>query len=564
MPALAQARARSQQRSHQEPAQAEQAALGSAVGGASPSTMGNAMRLSMLQQGAGLSSAPLDAGIRGGVERVTGSDLGNARVHTGPEAQSIADAHGARALTAGNHIYAGQSGQNDHTLAHEAAHVAQQSAGGGATAQARPLQAGNAASVHEQQADQVASAALGDGDDSTGRYSVRPVSPTIQCEPKGGDTPPKDANPSTEKARFAIVQKVNAWYDTQVDRVEGYRAYLSANWNSYLHSTGGNYALSWGDNQAWNVISNLAGTAAGLLAPVAVGAIIGSSVAPGIGTAIGAIVGFVVSTVIAIIVTALGNKEAMATVDKTLKDVGGQMQSKLNEFNTQAATGRGNASKIRDFIITSATNPEHEAEDVKAWSDFVDGEKKILDGSPSPKGTALCDAMMKEWVLQHAGDEEDQNKETNETSWDTAREKYFGGDLDGIPNLFVKQTKYEWSKIGIAHQPYTDAAEAYIKDKKLNADDACKKYNGFTMYAYSTSNTEGFLNYITKNLPWYLELAEEGKQKIKKGEFKLKAGLDLTTADGTCYVNKWNYYFELTGELSWYLIRSSSFSVSPD
>jgi hypothetical protein len=72
--------------------------------------------------------ATLPFGLRRRVESLTGSDLGDVRVHDGPASRHTAAALGARAFTVGRNIHLGTGlGRNDtRLLAHEATHVAQQ------------------------------------------------------------------------------------------------------------------------------------------------------------------------------------------------------------------------------------------------------------------------------------------------------------------------------------------------------------------------------------------------------------------------------------------------------
>ncbi|HSH61321.1 MAG TPA: DUF4157 domain-containing protein [Acidimicrobiales bacterium] len=101
--------------------------------------------------GAGTGQA-LDPSVRRRLEPVLRADLAGVQVHTGPEADDLARQLGARAFTSGQDIwfragvYDPSSEAGMRTLAHEAAHAVQQSAGpvdgtataGGALAVSRP------------------------------------------------------------------------------------------------------------------------------------------------------------------------------------------------------------------------------------------------------------------------------------------------------------------------------------------------------------------------------------------------------------------------------------------
>ncbi len=81
-------------------------------------------------------SRPLAPAVRARMESGFGEDFGAVRVHRGPEAAAAARARRARAFTAGSHVVLGagghatESAKGRRLLAHELAHVVQQSRGG--------------------------------------------------------------------------------------------------------------------------------------------------------------------------------------------------------------------------------------------------------------------------------------------------------------------------------------------------------------------------------------------------------------------------------------------------
>ncbi|MEZ3116269.1 DUF4157 domain-containing protein [Halobaculum sp. MBLA0147] len=78
---------------------------------------------------------PLDTSIQRAVEERMGDSLGDVRIHTGPKAAAAAEQINARAFTVGNHVafgageYDPESAEGQHVLAHELAHVRQQTGG---------------------------------------------------------------------------------------------------------------------------------------------------------------------------------------------------------------------------------------------------------------------------------------------------------------------------------------------------------------------------------------------------------------------------------------------------
>jgi hypothetical protein len=81
------------------------------------------------------SGATLDASIQRAMENRMGDNLGDVRVHTGPKAASACEDINARDFTVGNHVafnsgeYDPESPEGQHVLAHELAHVRQQTGG---------------------------------------------------------------------------------------------------------------------------------------------------------------------------------------------------------------------------------------------------------------------------------------------------------------------------------------------------------------------------------------------------------------------------------------------------
>ncbi len=77
----------------------------------------------------------LDTSIRRAVEDRMGDSLGDVRIHTGPKAAQACEQINARAFTVGNHVafnsgeYDPSSPEGQHVLAHELAHVRQQTGG---------------------------------------------------------------------------------------------------------------------------------------------------------------------------------------------------------------------------------------------------------------------------------------------------------------------------------------------------------------------------------------------------------------------------------------------------
>ena len=108
----------------------------------------------------------LPEGFARRMERGFGVSLGDVRVHTDGESGELARQMQSTAFTLGSDIYfsrgsyAPSTARGQHLLAHELAHVAQQSSSAGSGGAGRPLTVGHAADPAEAQADRVADTVL--------------------------------------------------------------------------------------------------------------------------------------------------------------------------------------------------------------------------------------------------------------------------------------------------------------------------------------------------------------------------------------------------------------------
>lgn len=175
------------------------------------------------------SGAPLDTATRAQMEPHFGADLSGVRVHTDAQAAKSARAVDALAYTAGNHIAfgAGQykpgTQQGQRLLAHELTHVRQQ----GANGNARPDRIGAPDTIHEAEADSVASRIAASSAAAQAGYGV-PLSAdtgTIQryrdegAPHKGiADTPTLKEQPFTDPETQPWIEVVNVEFtDSTLD-----------------------------------------------------------------------------------------------------------------------------------------------------------------------------------------------------------------------------------------------------------------------------------------------------------------------------------------------------------
>ncbi|TQM64947.1 eCIS core domain-containing protein [Humibacillus xanthopallidus] len=142
----------------------------------------------------------LDPSLRAAMERGFGHDFGAVRLHADEEAYAVTRAARARALTIGTEISlgpaaagSGVTARGRHTLAHELAHVVQQSGGG------RPAPVTTDRAAAEREADATASRVL-----AGGRAHVRERRPVgVQCEGEGSAAP-ATATPATDPGQVIL------------------------------------------------------------------------------------------------------------------------------------------------------------------------------------------------------------------------------------------------------------------------------------------------------------------------------------------------------------------------
>jgi hypothetical protein len=159
--------------------------------GSSPDAGHPAVERAVDSNGAG-AAVPDD--VRAPVERMTGGDLSTARVHSGPTAETAAEALDARAFTVGRDIFlgAGEAATDRALLAHEATHVVQQ-AGAPAGPQAKRLEVAHDDDASEEAADRVADAvSSGAADGEPAAISLSSLGRRIARKPKNTVTTPDE------------------------------------------------------------------------------------------------------------------------------------------------------------------------------------------------------------------------------------------------------------------------------------------------------------------------------------------------------------------------------------
>jgi hypothetical protein len=138
------------------------------------------------------SGQPLDPQVRSTLEPRFGHDFSNVQIHTDEGAARSADAVQAHAYTVGSHIvfnagqYAPQSEGGQQLIAHELAHVVQQSSGAANAPMADSMVVSEPGDAFEQEADTAAEAVLAGENVNLGNGSGNP---DLQREPKKEEEP---------------------------------------------------------------------------------------------------------------------------------------------------------------------------------------------------------------------------------------------------------------------------------------------------------------------------------------------------------------------------------------
>ena len=512
---------------------------------------------------------PLDRPTRTFFEPRFGVDFSAVRIHTNTQASESARAVNALAYTVGHDVvfnsgqYAPHSGAGRRLLAHELTHVLQQ---GHAV---RPPTRLQAVPFHTE-------AGMGEPDTSFAFCDT----PEIYAKSRGGVSKAIIQRESEPVNKGPAQRELLDWHRMAILFVDRNRAWLAANWIAYLSRTSQNPRLGWTEGTAGSVLSNAIGNLLTELgtklikklakhSASAVGALIGTAIEPGLGTAIGFVIGVLVESAASMIFEAVtGKTEADEAANIASRRTGDLILASTGTLETQGAEALGSLEAVYGEIQSNLTNTTDQGTADRVL-DWAIAEKRVTT-TPAPLADrSLYSRMLADWVLEHAGDEEDAAKDTAEAQWEAARNEAFGaGDLDRHPEIFAYQTRGEWSKAGLP----TDQAEGIIsrvKDLRRDASDpAATVVGSFDRRSYSfdsATDPEKLIAYINDSHT-IDSLSAGGKTAIRNNRFKLTCTLDLTTADGSCYVDKWEYKIRATNpsDIEWHASNEGGFNVSPD
>lgn len=574
------------------------------AGNASAGGPGKQSLTSDLQQAGESPGSPLPEGMSSRLGNALGADVSNVRVHTGEASAKAADGLQANAFAVGQAVHFGagkyQPGtpDGDRLIAHEVAHTVQQQ---GAKPGAE-MEVSSPGDGHEQAAEGFAQKfASGGGADAGPAAAAAPVGKgtvsrsMIHRDPTpGATTPGPVATPGAPAAGAAAATPVdktaaqNALLDYRERAgsfITGNHNWLTQNWTYYLSRTTQNPMLGWADGTAASVVSNALGNLLTELgqnlikrgSAAAAGALVGSAIAPGAGTVIGFVVGVLVESAASMIFEALtGKSDAAAAANAASRRTGDLIQAQYGNLATANANANAELNAGYRSTQTALTNATDQTA-VDRIRDWANSEKAKVEHPAPIADRSLAQQMIREWVLEHAGDEEDANSSTDETEWEAARDEAFGeGDLDYHREIFAYQTRHEWGKAGLN----VAQAQAIIDDvmamrrgadgitQSISTQTAYNRYNG-RRYTLPVADSTKWGQYWRqhKSRPTstpHRRGWEAAAAMIDAGQFTVDCTLDLTTADMSCYVDEWDYEIVLTGDPPMYWRQRNPFSVSPD
>ena len=529
--------------------------------------------------------APLDAGVRDRIGDGLGGELPDVRVHTDPVAASLARAVSARAFTVGSDVFFGNgeyrpgTTDGDALIAHETAHAIQQS--GAPTA--GPLQVSQPGDAQEVEADRAAEQALSRA--PANRFSRRAIARA-----------PDDA--ALERDRDDARDYLDALENSVEDYVRANRRWLSANWIRFYSLTSSNPRLSLGMAGLDGLLSNAIGnaTADGMKfvgkrliargAGAAAGAAAGGAIANLPGLVVGFVIGVLIETVAGLIYDSIGpssEEEARAAEAERVGLLIEDSEKALQQVESAGiAQARARVNEARAALA--------EMEDGMEIIDFgraarLEAVRNKLN-RPVESDRSLAQFLLQDWVMEHAGDENDPDSEVNEAQWEKALAAGFRGKdaLEGYYEMFAYQTRSHFGAAGLDTteiQHVIDNTEPWARDRlvrhKRDRRDLPGSIHETTMKANDRSrfrfdkarDPEALIRFLGSQ---YAELTDAGKQAIREGRFKLECTLDLEEDEGTVYVDEWEWTVTFPGEGEWWVRTSPpharrnplSFAFSPD
>lgn len=299
---------------------------------------------------------------------------------------------------------------------------------------------------------------VGEGVESGAEMSER-----VQQQDVASDAARGDRNKQFRPDRDTAEHLVETWYSGLTETVYATARYSSTNWTRFLAETGGDFTVSWTEGQFINAVGAVGSGIIGLM--------------PG-GPAIDFALSVLFSLIYGGVFTAKSNRETEDTVHDALKKTGHAAEDQINRFNDYADSAIVRAGGLRSTAISKiwAATTQDEIEEVRDWAQ---AEKAALRPKPHAGDLTLYKNLMKDWVLERAGDASSAGKGTNRKAYEEARMTAYGlkgGEKLARNDLFVYQARHEWSQLSLGDIANADAE---LQSKIANAT-ALGIQNGLT------------------------------------------------------------------------------------
>jgi hypothetical protein len=362
------------------------------------------------------------------------------------------------------------------------------------------------------------------------------------------------APPDEASARKRAEELISEFERNATDFQSAQKDWQMANYIDFLTQTSSNPSVSWGNSTAFGLFAEALSSAAGISVLKYMDHGMKKPVGPIVGGALvrGAAAGFVLGVLVEYGVTFLldkltGKSDAEArAVAQAVAANNKLIQTQLVHLKTAEtaakATIRSTADRLKAELAATTDTEAIYAIQREAWESANALRKTVHEDR------SLLRAMLREWVLEHAGDENESNTETSEDQWKDARTAAFGKgrSLDQHPEIFAYQARNHWDGIGLAG---ADLAAPMIKDAEAagakGADQVIKRWDGKTFAFARTQKPEAFaamLQTHADRIP-----TDDTKAALKEGRFKLVAKLDLHEYHGAVYVDNFDYTLNLQG-----------------
>jgi hypothetical protein len=532
----------------------------------------------------GSPGTPLAGTTRAFFEPRLGFDLSGVRVHQDAKAAASARAVDAAAYTVGTDIvfadgrYAPSTSAGQRLLAHELAHVIQQ--------RVPPEGSGRVDGGVDRE--------LVRQDDAVSFDEAPGVSAAIprlqrQDVPVADRAAPVPTVSADRVDPVPAIDALTAWGKKGGTLLDGTAAWETHNFRLFLRRTSQNPHLGFADSAIAGIASNALGNlltelgadmikvgAAGLAQGSAriLGALIGTAAGPGPGTVMGFLLGVIIESGASILFEDFTGKTdpdiAAADAVERAGSLIDAMEVAIDAKTMEAKADMDAMLQDKRAIVDAATT-QAEVDAIKAWADE---EFECTDDPPQVADDSLYKELLKHWVLEHAADTSTAAGDTSQEQWERATAEVFGtsnylffGALRSHPEIFVHQTRGQLAEIGIDHEAQTSALLAKVNELAAEAEDpagaVAAYFHNKTFTFTDTPDPERVISYLARRWrpfdAWYVDSLREKK-------FRLHCTLDISSWQGSCYIDEWNFSIEFTSEkpkpaLMW---RSLSFDVSPD